>query len=86
MDLGAYSSYRLPPSIAAAFRVTTAQELADQIGATGTLTADTVHEAERAYEALRAGDRGPARALLISRGGLDAAAADSVLARLASHP
>lgn len=86
MDLGAYSAYRLPPSIAAAFEVTTAQELADRVGASGTLTTDVVHEAERAYEAWRTGDRGPARALLIGAGGLDEASADAVLARVARHP
>ncbi|MFC7431770.1 MULTISPECIES: hypothetical protein [unclassified Agrococcus] len=85
MDLGAYSSYRLPPSIAGAFGVTTAQELADQVGATGTLTPDVVHEAERAYEAWRTGDRAPARALLVGSAGLDGDAADAVLERVAQQ-
>jgi hypothetical protein len=84
MDLGSYAAYPLPPIVRTAFGVQTAQELADSLGATGTLTPDAVHDAERAYEAYRAGDIGVARGFLVTRAGLSEEAADAALARLAA--
>lgn len=82
MDLGSHASYPLPPGIRTAFGVQTAQELADALGAEGALTPDVVHEAERAYEAYRAGDPSVARGFLVGSAGLSEDAADAALARL----
>jgi hypothetical protein len=82
MDLGPYSSYRLPQAVQASFGVNTAQELADQIGLTGTLNSGVAQEAERAYNAYRAGDQQPAIAFLTSHSNLDEAAIAEVLGKL----
>lgn len=79
MDLGPYASYRLPPIIATAFRVTTAQELADGVEATGTLTPEAAAEAEDAYVQWRAGDPAPVRAFLVGRAGLAEPRADAIV-------
>lgn len=82
MDLGSYASYPLPPRVRTAFGVQTAQELADALGAHGTLTPDAVHDAERAYESWSHGDATLARGFLIARAGLSETAADAAIARL----
>ncbi|PRY68037.1 hypothetical protein B0I08_105201 [Glaciihabitans tibetensis] len=82
MDLGPYSSYRLPPTIRAAFGVETAQELADQLGLTGTLTAQVAREAERAYNGYRAGDPSAVSAFLKAHTGMDDQAVATTLSKL----
>jgi hypothetical protein len=83
MDLGRYASYPLPAPVKTAFGADTAQQLADQLGASGTLTPELAGEAERAYDAFRRGDTQPARSLLTSLG-LSDATADDVITKL-SH-
>ena len=82
MDLGHYSSYRLPYPIRTAFGIVTAQDLADKLGLTGTLTADDAHEAELAYEQYAMGELGAAHRFLIDRCGLSEQVATDALARL----
>ncbi|WP_382309492.1 hypothetical protein [Herbiconiux sp. UC225_62] len=82
MDLGLLAGYRLPPAIAEAFGVNTAQELADQIGVTKRPTPDLSGSADAAYQALKRGDTGPARALLVQKLGVSEANADAALAKL----
>lgn len=79
MDLGPYASYRLPPAIARAFRVTTAQELADGVEAQGALTPEAAREAEAAYDAWRQGDATLARTFLTSRAGLSDGGAEAMI-------
>lgn len=82
MDLGTLGNYPLPTTIQAAFGVATAQELADQLGVTKRPTADLAGEADEAYRALKNGDQGPARALLVDQLGVSEANADAALAKL----
>jgi hypothetical protein len=82
VDLGPYASYRLPQPIRASFGVDTAQELADQIGLKGTLTADVAREAESAYNSYRSGDQAPATAFLEAHTALSNSAIADVLAKL----
>lgn len=82
MNLGSYSSYPLPTPVRTAFGVSTAQELADQLGATGELTPALAHEAEAAYNAYRAGDTDAAQTFLTSKLGLSDGVARSALAKL----
>ena len=81
MDLGTYSSYRLPSNIRSAFGADTAQELVDQLGVQGELTPALAGEAESAYNAYRQGDSEPARALL-GRLGIDDDKIDDALGKL----
>ena len=83
MELGSYAAYPLPPAVRTAFGVHTAQELADDLGASGALTPDAVHEAERAFRALRTGDSSLARGFLVGRAGLSGEDADAAIARFA---
>ncbi|MCS5735257.1 hypothetical protein [Herbiconiux daphne] len=82
MDLGQFASYRLPAGIRSAFGVETAQQLADQLGAKGTLSPQTAQEAEAAYNAYKKGDRAAAHAFLTGRLGLTDAVADDALNKL----
>lgn len=82
MHLGTLSGYRLPTAIKNAYGTTTAQELADQLGVTKQPTPDLAPTADAAYQALRRGDQGPARALLVNDLGVSEANADSALAKL----
>jgi len=82
MDLGPLGGYRLPATIREAYGTVTAQELADQLGVTKRPTPELAGEADAAYQSLRKGDRGPARALLVDRLGVSEANADSALAKL----
>jgi hypothetical protein len=81
MHLGPLSTYRLPPAVRAAYGVDTAQELADQLGVTRLPTSDLGGVADAAYQSLRRGDRGPARALLVDHLGVGEDAADAALAK-----
>lgn len=82
MDLGPLAGYRLPTSIKNAYGTTTAQELADQLGVTKQPTAALGPAADAAYQALRRGDQGPARSLLVDDLGISEANADEALAQL----
>ncbi|MFB2596195.1 hypothetical protein ACEXQE_00235 [Herbiconiux sp. P17] len=82
MDLGQWSGYRLPLAIRDAYGVGTAQELADRLGVTKQPTADLGGEADAAYQALKRGDRGPARELLVQKLGVSESNADAALAKL----
>jgi hypothetical protein len=82
VDLGTYSSYRLPSNIRSAFGADTAQELVDQLGVQGELTPALAGEAESAYNAYRQGSTEPARALL-GRLGLSDEKIDDALGKLA---
>lgn len=82
MVIGPLGNYRLPPAIAATYGVVTAQELADQLGVTKRPSAELGSTADAAYQALRRGDQGPARALLISDLGVSEEDADAALAKL----
>ena len=82
MDLGKLGNYPLPPAIQAAYGVATAQDLADQLGITRQPTADLADEADDAYRALKRGDQGPARALLVDKLGVSGSKADEALAKL----
>ncbi|MEF2978489.1 hypothetical protein [Subtercola sp. YIM 133946] len=82
MDLGHLGSYRLPSALTAAYGVTTAQELADQLGVTKRPDPSLGSAADAAYEALKRGDQGPARSLLIDSLGVSESAADAALAKL----
>jgi len=82
MDVGAYATYPLPESIRSAFGVQTAQELADQLRAQGTMTPELAHEAEAAYIAYRQGDPDVARSFLRDRIALSDATIDDALAKL----
>ena len=82
MDLGTLGGYRLPSSLASAYGVQTAQQLADQLGVTKAPTADLAGEADAAYRALKNGDRAPARALLVTKLGVSEEKADAALAKL----
>jgi len=81
MDLGPLGSYRLPSSMRAAYGVNTAQELADQLGVSTAPTADLAPVADAAYQSLRRGDQGPARALLVDKLGVSEANADAAIAK-----
>jgi len=82
MDLGHLAGYRLPAAIRDAYGVETAQQLADQIGVTKQPTPALAGEADAAYQALRRGDSGPARALLVDGLGVSGDRADAALAKL----
>jgi len=82
MNLGPYSSYPLPTPIRSAFGVSTAQELADQLGVTGELTPALAHEAESAYNAHRAGDPDAAFTFLTTKLGVSDEAARAALTKL----
>jgi len=82
MDLGVYANYPLPTSISTAFGAQTAQELADQWGAQGTLTPALAREAEASYVAYRSGNTGPARAFLKDRLALSDSTIDDALTKL----
>jgi hypothetical protein len=84
MDLGPYASYRLPATVQTAFGAQTAQELADQLGLTGTLTAEVGREAERAYNGYRSGDTSAATAFLKNHSTMDDATIAEVLSKLPS--
>jgi hypothetical protein len=84
MDLGPLGAYRLPAAIRNAYGTDTAQQLADQLGVTKRPSLALSGEAEDAYSALKQGDRGPARALLVDRLGVTEAKADEALAKLPS--
>jgi hypothetical protein len=84
MDLGHYASYRLPSNLQQAFGVETAQQLADQLGVKGELSAETAREGEVAYTAYRRGDVAAARSFLTGTLGMTDAAADDALAKLDS--
>ncbi|MET0990499.1 MAG: hypothetical protein ABWY54_07625 [Glaciihabitans sp.] len=82
MKLGPYSTYPLPAPVRTAFGVSTAQELADQLGAQGELTPHLAREAETAYNAYRAGDIAAAHEFLTAKLGLTDAVASSALDKL----
>jgi hypothetical protein len=82
MDLGTLGGYRLPTAIQTAYGVTTAQELADQIGVTKRPSPELAGDADAAYNALKRGDAAPARALLVDKLGVSEANADAALAKL----
>ncbi|MDO9352250.1 MAG: hypothetical protein Q7T55_01055 [Solirubrobacteraceae bacterium] len=82
MDLGPLGGYRLPVALKNAYGVGTAQELADQLGVTKRPTAALAGTADAAYQALRRGDTGPARRLLVDDLGVTEAKADEALAAL----
>jgi hypothetical protein len=82
MDLGPLGSYRLPTPLKDAYGTSTAQELADQLGVSKRPTAELGSTADAAYQALRRGDKGPARALLVDELGVDETKADQALAKL----
>jgi hypothetical protein len=82
MNLGTLGNYPLPPAIQAAYRVATAQELADQLGITRQPTPDLADEADAAYRSLKRGDQGPARTLLVEKLGVSPTQADAALAKL----
>ncbi|GAB2454998.1 uncharacterized protein YidB (DUF937 family) [Conyzicola lurida] len=78
MELGPYSTYRLPANLRSAFGVDTAQQLADQLGIRGELTPAVASEADSAYGALVRGDSAPAHALLTGLGVSDTAATAAI--------
>jgi hypothetical protein len=82
MDLGHLGGYRLPPAIRDAYGVDTAQQLADQLGVTTKPTPGLAGEADAAYQALKRGDTGPARSLLVQKLGVSEAKADEALTKL----
>jgi hypothetical protein len=82
MNIGLLGSYRLPASIRNAYGVSTAQELADQLGVTKKPTLALSGEAEAAYAALKAGNTAPARSLLVDKLGVSTENADAALARV----
>jgi hypothetical protein len=82
MDIGLFGAYRLPDAIKTAYGVDTAQQLADQLGVTKKPSLTLAGEADGAYRALKNGDSGPARALLIEKLGVTPAKADDALAKL----
>lgn len=82
MNLGTYSSYRLPADLRESFGVDTAQQLVDSLGVEGELTPELARDAESAYVALRGGDETPARSLLGGIGVSDESV-DTLLARFA---
>jgi hypothetical protein len=82
MDLGPYASYRLPATVQTAFGAQTAQDLADQLGLTGKLTAEVGREAERAYNGYRTGDTSAAAAFLKNHTTMDEATIAEVLSTL----
>ncbi|MCU1479277.1 MAG: hypothetical protein JWQ19_63 [Subtercola sp.] len=82
MNLGPLSSYRLPAAIRTAYGVDTAQQLADQLGVTKQPGPELGGEADAAYQSLKQGDSGPARALLVNKLGVSESAADAALAKL----
>lgn len=82
MDLGPLGSYRLPVALKNAYGASTAQELADQLGVSMRPTGDLGSTADAAYQALRRGDTGPARALLVHDLGVSEGKADDALAKL----
>ncbi|HXH33915.1 MAG TPA: hypothetical protein VNJ54_05830 [Plantibacter sp.] len=82
MDIGPLGTYRLPAIIQDTYDVTTAQELADRLGVAQQPTVELGRTADAAYQALRRGDNGPARALLIEQLGVAEETADAALAKL----
>lgn len=84
MDLGDYASYPLPDRVRRAFGAETAGQLAEQLGAKGTLTPELARDAGRAYDSYSRGDVRAAREFLTSRLGLDDAVADDVLEKLSA--
>ena len=82
MNLGPLGSYPLPQSIREAYGVTTAQQLADQLGVDVTPTPDLIAAAQTAYADYRGGDVEAARVFLRSRLGMDDAAIDDALSKL----
>ena len=82
MDLGPLGGYRLPAALTKAYGVETAQQLADQLGVTKQPTPELGGRADAAYQALRRGDSGPARALLVDDLGVSEQKADDALAKL----
>jgi hypothetical protein len=82
MDLGNYANYPLPDRIKRAFGADTAGQLADKLGAKGTLTPELARDAESAYNSYSRGDEGPAREFLKTKLGLDDGVVDDVLAKL----
>jgi hypothetical protein len=82
MNLGSLGGYRLPAAIRDAYGVDTAQQLADQLGVTKQPTPALSGEADAAYQALRRGDRGPARVLLVDQLGVSGDRADAALEKL----
>ena len=84
MDLGNYASYPLPARLTRAFGTDTAGQLADKLGAKGTLTPELARDAESAYNAYSKGDEAPAREFLKTRLGLDDAVVDDVIAKLSA--
>jgi len=84
MDLGTLANYPLPARFRDALGVSTAQELADSLGAEGTASPELGQSAESAYNALRSGDPAPARALLVDSLNVEPSVADATLAKLAS--
>jgi hypothetical protein len=81
MDIGPLGSYRLPLAIRNAYGIDTAQQLADSLGVTKRPSLALSGEAEAAYNSLKNGDRGPARALLVEQLGVSEQAADSALSK-----
>lgn len=82
MDIGPHGNYRLPAKIREAYGVDTAQQLADQLGATKRPSPDLSGEADAAYRALKNGDQGPARVLLVEHLGVSEQKADQALGKL----
>jgi len=82
MNLGALGNYPLPASIRDAYGVNTAQQLADQLGVSKQPTPALAGDADAAYAALKRGDTGPARALLVDELGVSEANADAAIAKL----
>jgi hypothetical protein len=82
MDLGPLAGYRLPTALQNAYGVQTAQQLADQLGVTKQPTPDLGPAADAAYGALKKGDQGPARALLVDKLGVSPEKADEAIAKL----
>jgi len=82
MNLGTLANYPMPAPVRDALGASTAQQLADRLGADGQFSPELAHAAEAAYNALRAGDRAPARALLVDAFSVDPATADAAVEAL----
>jgi hypothetical protein len=82
VSLGLLAMFPLPQQIKDAYRVQSAQQLADQIGVTKKPSLSMRAEATAAYEALQRGDRGPAMTLLTETLGVPEQNAKEALTKL----
>jgi hypothetical protein len=82
VSLGLLAMFPLPDAIKDAYGVTTAQQLADQLGVTKRPSLSMRGEATEAYEALQRGDQGPAMTLLTETLGVPEQNAKDALAKL----